>query len=113
MTLKCSCFGYAGRTSNGYGKYGFCESHIRSFPIVSFNEPDTIEMRVSLGKDIISHLPEAFKQRNKGRFLAVTLSGNVVAVCPSLEALNEEIVRKQIRENYYIERLGHSTMADI
>ena len=118
MTLNCcSCFRQLERKPTlVYGKYGYCDSHIRRPLLIGYEQPSTVKLRASLGKEIVSHLQTTFKQKNNGRFLAVTLSGKVIAVCDSLEALNKEIVKKKLRENrenYYIERIGYPAVTQI
>ena len=115
MTIKCCvCHGKVeGTRAFGiYGKYGFCGfMHKPSF--ANFDQPSSLELRVALGKEIVSKLPNKMKRENNGRFIAITLkSGKVIAICDSIESLNKQIRTQQIRENYYIERLGYSTFAE-
>jgi hypothetical protein len=75
--------------------------------------PNDVEMRANLGRQIVSNLPVHFRSKNEGRFIAVTYTSKILAVCNNLEALNKEIAGMHLKENYYIERLGHSTIAQI
>jgi hypothetical protein len=81
--------------------------------LVDSEEPNAVELRAILGRQMVSKLPTRFSAENKNRFVAVTYTGKVLAVCNTLEALNKEIAGKHLKENYYIERLGHSTIAQI
>ena len=76
-------------------------------------EPSAVDLRAILGRQIVSKLPTRFRSENNGRFIAVTYTGKVLAICDTLESLNKEIAKKNLKENYYIERLGHSTIAQI
>lgn len=73
----------------------------------------SVELRANLGRQIVSELPAKFRIENNGRFIAVAYTGKVLAVRNTLEALNKEIAEKHLKENYYIERLGHSTITQI
>jgi len=75
--------------------------------------PDATELRATLGRQIVANLPAKFKAENNGRFIAVTFTGTVLAVCDTLEALNQELAKKHLKENYYLERLGYSTITRI
>jgi hypothetical protein len=81
--------------------------------LVDIEEPNAVELRAALGRQIVSNLSTQFKKQNNGRFVAVTYVGKFLAVCNTLESLNKEIAKKNLKENYYIERLGHSTIAQI
>ena len=78
-----------------------------------YEEPNIVELRASLGRQIISELPAKFTLNNKGRFIAVTFSRKILAVCDTLEDLNLQIAKKKLKENYYIERLGHDAITQI
>ncbi|MCJ7423691.1 hypothetical protein MUP01_05420 [Candidatus Bathyarchaeota archaeon] len=105
----CSCFGFCERklVSDKYD-FGFRRSLLEDT-----DELSAVDLRAILGRQIVSGLPTPFRIRNNGRFIAVTFTGKILAVCDTLESLNEEIARKNLKENYYIERLGHSTIAQI
>lgn len=72
-----------------------------------------VEVKVAEGKEIISNLSDQFKTKNNGRFIAVTFTRKVLAVCDTLEALNREVAKKGLTENYYIGRLGYDEIAQI
>jgi len=76
-------------------------------------EPNIIELKADLGRQIVSDLPFEFKVKNHGQFVAVTFTGKILTVCDTLKALNEEIAKKELKENYYIGRIGYSTIAQI
>ena len=78
-----------------------------------YEEPNVVEVRATLGRQIVSYLPAQFRKENNGRFVAVTFTGRVLAVCNTLGSLNKEIAEKNLKENYYIERLGYSEIAQI
>jgi hypothetical protein len=71
------------------------------------------ESKAKLGRQIVSNFPVKFRSENKGRFIAVTFTGVVLAVCDTLEGLNKEIVKRNVKENYYIERIGYHEVAQI
>lgn len=106
---RCSCFGFCERKfiSDKYD-FGF-----RTSLQQNIEELNDVDLRAILGKQIISKMPTLFKIRNKGRFVAVTFTGKVLAVCATLEALNKEIAGKHIKENYYIERLGYDSITQL
>lgn len=76
-------------------------------------EPNIIELKADLGRQIVSNLPFEFKVKNHGQFIAVTFTGKILTVCDTLKALNEEIAKKELKENYYIGRIGYRTIAQI
>jgi len=107
----CPCFGfYGGKILSSYAKY---DLSLRRTILIDYEEPTDVELRATLGKQIVSNLPTRFKKENNGRFIAVTFTNKVLAVCDSLESLNKEIAKKNLKENYYIERLGYSAIAQI
>lgn len=72
-----------------------------------------IELRASLGREIISELPMDFKTKNYGKFIAITFSRHILAVCDTLQQLNRELAKTSLKENYYIEKIGFRTIAQI
>lgn len=105
----CACFGFYDRRLLS-SKYDFC---LRRPLLADYEEPNAVELRANLGRQVVSKLPTRFRIENNGRFIAVTYTGKVLAVCNTLEALNKEIAEMHLKENYYIERLGFSTIAQI
>ena len=91
------------------GRY---DAYLRKSLLDSYEE-SSVELRATLGRQIVSKLPSQFSAENNGRFIAVTYTGRVIAVCNTLEALNKKVAEKHVKENYYIERLGYSTIAQI
>ena len=71
------------------------------------------EMMAKKGKQIISNLPTKFQSDNYGKFVAVTFTGKILVICDSLEELYREIAKKNLKENCYIERIGHNVIAQI
>jgi hypothetical protein len=107
----CSYFRHAERRSTLIcSKY---DSYLRKSLLGNYEQPSTVELRAVLGRQIVSELPKGFKSKNYGRFVAVTFTGKVLAVCDTLESLNNEIVKKNLKENYYIERIGYRTITQI
>jgi hypothetical protein len=108
-TGHCSHFGFCERRLFA-SKYdiGFCKPQL-----VSFEEPSAVELRASLGREIVASLPRLFREKNNGQFVAVTYTGKVLTVCSNLEELNKKIAEMHLHENYYIERLGYATIAQI
>ena len=80
---------------------------------VESEELDVVELKANLGREIVSALPDHFKKRNHGRFVAVTFTAKILAVSDTLLDLNEELSKKRLKENYYIERIGYSTITQI
>jgi len=95
---------------SSYGKY---DLNLRRSLLVDYEEPSAVELRATFGRQIVSKLPTEFRSENNGRFIAITFTGKVLAVCDTLESLNKEIAKKTLKENYYIERIGYSTIAQI
>jgi hypothetical protein len=107
--IRCSCFGlYERKLVSDKYDFGFRRSLFEDT-----EELNAVELRAILGRQIVSKLSTRFRTENNGRFVAVTYTGKVLAVCDTLEALNKEIAKKDLKENYYIERLGYSTIAQI
>jgi ParB family chromosome partitioning protein len=75
--------------------------------------PDIVVTKADLGRQIVSNLPFEFLSKNHGRFVAVTFTRKILAVCDTLEALNRKIAEKDMKENYYIARIGYATIAQI
>ena len=108
---RCPCSGfYERKILSSYSKY---DLGLRRLLLGEYEEPTGVELRATLGRQIVSNLPTRFRKENNGRFIAVTYTGKVLAVCNTLEALNKEVGEKHIKENYYIERFGHSTITQI
>jgi hypothetical protein len=113
MAQSCCC---SFLRSNGrrllpvYGKYDLSSWRLNS---AGYEEPNIIELRAALGRQIISELPAKFRSENKGRFVAITFTRKVLAICETLEDLNKEIAKKKLRENYYIERIGYTSITQI
>ena len=76
-------------------------------------QPSDVQLRANLGRQIISRLPTSYKIRNKGRFVAVTFRGRIISLSDTLEALNQNVAKKGLKENYYIARLGFDEIAQI
>ena len=76
-------------------------------------EPNAVELRARLGRQIVATLPAKFLAENNGRYVAVTYTGRVLAVCDTLEDLNSELARQQPKENYYLERIGYRAITQI
>ena len=105
----CPCFGFYEKklVSDKYD-FGLWRSSLKDI-----EELNDVDLRAILGRQIVSKLPNRFRIENNGRFIAVTYTNKVLAVCDTLEALNKEIAGKNLKENYYIERIGHSAIAQI
>lgn len=105
----CCCFGFYERKLVS-DKYDF---GLRTSLSGDVDEPSAVDLRAILGRQIVSKLPTKFRSENNGRFIAMTYTNKVLAVCDTLESLNEKIAAMHLKENYYIERLGHNTIAQI
>jgi len=81
--------------------------------LVDYEELSVVELKANMGRQIVSKLPVRFRKENRGRFIAVTFTGKVLVVSDTLEALNKEIAKKNMKENYYIERIGYESIAQI
>lgn len=106
---RCACFGLYGRKLLS-SKY---DLSLRRSVLADYEELNAVELRAIFGRQIVSNLSASFRKENNGRFIALTYTGKVLAVCNTLEALNKEIAEMHLKENYYIERLGFSTIAQI
>jgi hypothetical protein len=106
----CPCFGFRERKLV-LDKYDF---HFRVPLSADIEEISDVDLRATLGRQIVSKLlsPEA-KSKYKGRFIAVTYTGKILAICDTLEVLNQRITKMHLEENYYIERVGYSTITQI
>ena len=78
-----------------------------------FDEPSALDLKANLGKEIISNLPSIFRLENNGRYVAVTFTGKILAITDSLEALNKSIAKMDLKENYYIDRIGYKNIAQL
>lgn len=68
---------------------------------------------VELGKKLVSNLPKEFREKNRGKFIAVGLkSGNVLVIKDSLDELNLELAKHRPKEDYYLEHLGHEYITE-
>jgi len=81
--------------------------------LTELEEPDSVELKASLGRRIVSSLPKRFIEDNKGRFIAITFTRKILAVTDTLRELHEKIIESELKENYYIERIGHKSIAQI
>jgi len=72
-----------------------------------------LEREVKLGEKLIDNLPSDFKSKNMGKFIAITYDGKILAVCDSLLELNEELCCIKPNENYYLARIGHSSICKL
>ncbi len=76
------------------------------------NESSTIEnlsdsdKKVIISKAIVSRLSKKFLKENYGKYIAITLTGNILSIKDSLKNLNEDLAPKNISEDYYIEKIG-------
>jgi hypothetical protein len=112
---QMGCCSYFRRTA-GKSTASICskyDSYMRKSLLINYDVPSAIELRATLGRQIVSKLPAHFRSENNGRFIAVTFTGEVLAVCNTLESLNKEIAKKNPKENYYIERIGYRTITQI
>lgn len=76
-------------------------------------EEPNVEMKARMGRQIVATLPAKFKSDNQGRYVAVTFSNKVLAVCDTLEALNRELANQDLKENYYIKRIGYLAITQV
>ncbi len=68
---------------------------------------------VDLGNKLVSKLPEDFKSKNEGKFIAIGLkSGKVLVVEKSLQEMNQELAKNRPREDYYLAHLGYDYLTE-
>ncbi|MHB8702274.1 MAG: hypothetical protein ACYC7D_14825 [Nitrososphaerales archaeon] len=72
-----------------------------------------LETKAKLGEQILSNLPVEFQDKNVGRYIAVTFSGDIIAVADTIHDLNRSLLGKVKTENYFLARLGHKTLTEI
>ena len=72
-----------------------------------------LEQECKLGEKLINNLPSDFKDKNKGKFIAITYGNEILAVRDSLLELNEELCRIKPDRNYYLARIGHSSICKL
>jgi len=74
-----------------------------------------LESKVKLGQKINDNLPDKFKRENKGKFIAITFDGHLLALGETLESLNQRLasMSAELHENYYIGRIGFTSTAEI
>lgn len=66
-----------------------------------------------IGKALVSRLSEKFRMDNRGRFIAINYSGQIMAISDTLEGLNKELVSKGVEEDCYTERLGYDVITTL
>jgi len=66
-----------------------------------------------IGKSLVADIPLEFKVQNIGRFIAINYNGSIVAKSDTLEGLHNEIDKKGIENDCYIDRIGYNTIAKI
>lgn len=74
---------------------------------------ESLEIEAKLGEELISRLPHELKSRNIGKFIAITYDNKILAICDSLEILNEKLRHEKPRQNYYMAKIGHDSIARI
>lgn len=73
-----------------------------------------LEQRISYGEELVMQLPEFFRKRNIGSFIAVSFrTGDVVAIADTLVGLNAKLAQVKPREDYYVKRLGYEEVAEL
>jgi hypothetical protein len=78
------------------------------------SQESSAEMIADIGEEAISKQGPEFIAANIGRFVAVSLaSDKILAMADTMEQLNQELVKKKIKENCYVKKLGSSTVAEI
>jgi len=78
-----------------------------------FNELSNAEKGVIIGKSLISQLSEEEHKKHFGKFVAITLKGDIISTKNTLKELNEDLARQDLSENYYIEQIGSESIAKI
>lgn len=92
--------------------FNYYSTFCRNF-LEEFDEPSAIDLKANLGKEIISDLPSKFKLENNGRYVAVTFTRKILAITDNLEALNKSLAKMDLKENYYIDRIGYDNIAQL
>ena len=75
--------------------------------------PTDVVLKAQIGRQIVSRFPESFLEENRGRFVAVTFKGKFLTVSDTLHDLIEELSTLDLKEDYYIERIGYKSIAQI
>lgn len=52
-------------------------------------------------------------ERYRGRYVAITLSGQPIANCASLEDLYDVLAMMNPKEDYYVARVGYPTIGQL
>ena len=105
--IHCSAHHFYGIPN--HFNYGTCCRNI----LEEIDEPSAIDLKADLGKEIISNLSSTFKLENNGRYVAITFTGKILTTTDSLEALNKSIAKMDLKENYYIDRIGYDNIAQL
>lgn len=71
------------------------------------------EFRAGIGRSVLQHLGRAWLERRRGRYVAVTLSGQPIADGESLEELYEVLASVNLREDYYVAHVGYPTIGQL
>ena len=70
----------------------------------------TVDKKAELGRKIISDLPFQLKFQNAGRFIAVFLNGEIIAITNTLEELDSILEEKQMSGDYYLGEIGKDSI---
>lgn len=90
----------------------FCRQKLDDFES-SFDLENLLRQEAELGEEVVASLPKQFLERNHGKYLAIAYSGNRLVLSNTLGELNDQLIKVQPRENYYICRIGYSSIAKI
>ena len=71
------------------------------------------DKRVVIGKTLIDNMSAKFLKKNQGKFVAITLHGVILNIQDTLQELNEKLGKLELKENFYIEKIGSDVMTTI
>ena len=114
-----SKYNFARKTQKYLLAHSYCKYHLMlnqalwEVPTDDLADQELIEVKPKMGEQLIEQLPVDFKQRNLGKFIAITFEGQIVAVKESLESLNEYLAHNEPTEDYYLARIGYNSIAQI
>jgi hypothetical protein len=66
-----------------------------------------------IGERLVSELAEQFLKKNKGRFIAISLEGKIIAVADTMRELNDRLAKLGKHETSYIKRVGFDYIAEL
>ena len=72
-----------------------------------------LQAEVIQGEELVGGLSSRFLKRNHGKYMAITYGGKILALERTLEKLNGRLSKIEIKENYYLCRIGFSSLGRV